>query len=210
MTGICKLWSAGEGCTNVIDSKFQFVNQSANNRTMHVIADADLVFKKDLMGDIGDDAFIYKYGAAAVEIQGENAINGTTFLQEGRLRVANDKGLTNNVSFAGGTLEVVSNKSVKVGMLTLASRTLPSTASGGRIVLQPTASLEFTDIGTFAEGARLTIEGDLSDNVLKMPPLGAGRRRAIRLQTEDGLKRVDQDEDGYLHKSYGGTMIMFR
>ncbi len=210
VAGICKLWSAGEGCTNVIDSKFQFVNQIANNRTLHVIADADLVFKKDLLGDTGDNAFIYKYGPAAVEIQGENAINGTTFLQEGRLRIANDKGLTNNVSFAGGTLEVVSNKSVKVGMLTLASRTLPDAASGGRIVLQPTASLEFTDIGTFAEGARLTIEGDLSDNVLKMPPLGASRLRAIRLQTEDGLKHVRQDQDGYLHTSYDGLKIIFR
>jgi hypothetical protein len=210
VAGVCKLWSAGAGCTNVIDSDFTFVNQSANNRTLHVIADADLVFKKNLLRDSGNDAFIYKYGPAAVEIQGENTINGTMFLQEGCLRVANDKGLTNNVSFAGGTLEVVSNKSVKVGMLTLASRTLPDAAAGGRIVLQPTASLEFTDVGDFAEGAELIIEGDLSGNVLKMPPLGVSRLRAIRLQTEGGLKRVGQDEDGYLHESYGGMMIMFR
>lgn len=213
VVGISKLWSAGTGCTNVIDSNFQFVNTKADCRTLHIIADADLVFKKDTLREEdanGNNCSIYKYGAAAVEFQGASTLNGTMFLQEGCLRIANNKGITNNVSFAGGTLEVVSNKSVKVGTLTLASRTVPSTASGGRIVLQPTASLEVADVGTFAEGAKLTIEGDLSGNVLKMPPLDASRLRAIRVQTKDGLKRVEQDEDGYLHKSYGGIMIMFR
>ena len=210
VAGICKLWSAGTGCTNVIDSNFTFVNENAS-RTLHVIADADLVFKKDLLmsNASGDSCTIYKYGPAAVEIEGTNAISGTMFLQEGTLRIANDRGLTNDVSFAGGTLEVVSNMSVKVGMLTLASRTVPDAASGGRIVLQPTASLEFSDIGDFAEGAQLTIEGDLSGNVLKMPPLGVARLRSIRVQTEDGLKRVRQDEYGYLHRLRVGTMIVF-
>ena len=211
VAGICKLWSAGAGCTNVIDSNFTFVNENAN-RTLHIIADADLAFKKNMSMSVatGNSCSIYKYGSAAVEIQGANTISGTMFLQDGSLRVANDNGLTNNVSFAGGTLEVVSNISVKVGMLTLASRTLPAAAAGGRIVLQPTASLEFTDVGDFAEGAQLTIEGDLSDNVLKMPPLDWDRLRAIRVQTGEGLRRVWQDEDGYLHKLRVGIKIMFR
>jgi len=209
VASVCKLWSAGAGCTNVIGSNFKFVI-NASNRELHIIADADLLFKRDLSDEGGNNGLIYKYGPAAVEIQGENTINGTVFLQEGSLRIANDKGLTNNVSFAGGTLEVVSNISAKVGMLTLASRTVPDAASGGRIVLQPTASLEFTDVGDFAEGAQLTIEGDLSGNVLKMPPLGVNRLRAIRVLADGGPKRVMQDEDGYLHKSWGGLKIIFR
>ena len=72
------------------------------------------------------------------------------------------------------------------------------------------ASLEFTNVGDFAEGAQLTIEGDLSGNVLKMPPLDASHLRAIRVQTEDGLRHVKQDEDGYLHRFFVGIKIVVR
>lgn len=195
----CKLWSAGSACTNVIDCRFRLQNNSSNARTVHIIADADLVFKRKLMKSDGGDASIYKCGAAAVEIQAENEINGTMFLNEGVLRIANDKGITNSVCLAGGTLEIVSNMTVTAGTLSLSERTLPSAASGGKIVLQPTASLEFESLGEFAEGARLVIEGDLSDSVLKLPALDALRLSVIRVRAGEELKRVRQDDEGRLH-----------
>lgn len=199
VAGCCKLWSAGSACTNVIDSRFRLANNSSNARTVHIIADADLVFKRMLMRDSGADASIYKCGAAAVEIQAENRINGTMYVNEGVLRIANDKGITNSVSLAGGTLEIVSNVTVTAGTLSLSERTLPSAASGGKIVLQPTASLEFESLGEFAEGARLVIEGDLSSSVLKLPALDALRLSVIRVRAGEELKRVRQDDEGRLH-----------
>ena len=151
-----------------------------------------------MKGD-GGDASIYKCGAAAVEIQAENEINGTMYVNEGVLRIANDKGITNSVCIAGGTLEIVSNMTVTAGTLSLSGRALPTVASGGKIVLQPTASLEFESLGEFAEGARLVIEGDLSDSVLKLPALDALRLSVIRVRAGEELKRVRQDDEGRLH-----------
>ena len=206
----CKLWSAGSACTNVIDCRFRFANQAERRRTIHIIADADLVFKRDLFTNDGDGATIYKCGAAAVEIRGANGINGTVHINEGVLRIANDKGITNSVSLAGGTLEVVSNMTVSAGTLSLSSRTLPSAASGGKIVLHPTASLEFADVGEFADGARLVVEGDLSKSALKLPALDPVRLSAIRVRSGDELKRVRQDDAGYLHLWVNALKVIVR
>jgi hypothetical protein len=162
------------------------------------------------LNGIGDDASIYKCGAAAVEIRGENGINGTVYVNEGVLRIANDRGITNNVSLAGGTLEVVSNMTVTAGTLSLSERTLPSAASGGKIVLQPTASLEFSSVGDFVDGARLVVEGDLSKSAFKLPILDASRLSAIRVRSGDELKRVRQDDAGYLHLWENALRVIVR
>lgn len=206
----CKLWSAGNACTNIIDCNFRLVNNNANNQTVHLIADADLVFKRKLLNGDGGDSSICKCGAAAVEIRGENGINGTVYVNEGVLRIANDRGITNNVSLAGGTLEVVSNMTVTAGTLSLSERTLPSAASGGMIVLQPTASLEFSAVGDFADGARLVVEGDLSKSAFKLPILDASRLSAIRVRSGDELKRVRQDDAGYLHLWENALRVIVR
>jgi hypothetical protein len=114
------------------------------------------------------------------------------------------------VSLAGGTLEVVSNMTVTAGTLSLSERTLPSAASGGKIVLQPTASLEFSSVGDFVDGARLVVEGDLSKSAFKLPILDASRLSAIRVRSGDELKRVRQDDAGYLHLWENALRVIVR
>ncbi|MBR3221620.1 MAG: hypothetical protein IKF72_05240 [Kiritimatiellae bacterium] len=150
-----------------------------------------------------------KYGDGALKLAGSGKpVRCQTRLYGGTFILGASNSMTNAVVLAGGNLAVADGKSNALDALTVNTNATLTVGEGG--------SLSFASF-TAGEGLQpkaITIDAPLEGNVIKFnATLTDEERNLFRWKDSaapTGARRVDQDEDGYLHPHTGGLLLFVK